>query len=184
MKPNYDWETNVKLKSDETPAKKNSITGEYQDVIQRPNNIPEDKIVFQPTAIFRKDYTNSWKYLKRILTPTQYKAAHTLAIMAKANTNSLEPLNDETTLNELMEVLDVSINRVKPILLILFDLGIYGKFEVKQADRPYTKYWIFNPYLSFSGKLIHSDIASLFAKTHIANAFYDEYYNHNPNIKD
>ena len=166
----------IKLKDNELPAKINVETGEVKEVDHKKNNVPEGKEVFQPNAFFRKDYTNSWKFLNKYLTPIEFKAAHTLAMMAKANTNSLEPINDDTTLKELMEVLNVSINKVKPILNKLWDLGVYGKFDVKEVDKPYTKYWIFNPYLSFSGKLINSDISNLFKGTHCAKAFYDTEY--------
>ena len=170
------YKEEIKLRHDEVAAKVNTQTGEITLVQKRPNNIPQGKEVFEPKAIFRKDYSNSWLFLRKNLTPIEYKCAHTLAIMAKANTNSLEPLNDDTTISELMEVLDVSKNKVKPILKKLWELGIYGKFEVKDADKPYTKFWIFNPYLSFSGKLINSDIANLFKGTHCAKAFYNENY--------
>lgn len=158
------------------PAMINKETGLTSEIAVRPNNIPEDKEIFEPKGTFKKDYTNSWKFLDKHLTPLEYKAAHTLAMMAKANTNSLEPLNDETTLKELMEILNVSINKVKPILAQLFEFGVYGKFQVKEAHIPYTKYWVFNPYLSFSGKIINSDISNLFRKTHCAKAFYDKDY--------
>jgi len=172
------YTTEVKLYQDEIPASLNTRTGEIKQIHSRPNNIPEGKEVFEPEGIFRKDYTNSWNFLKKTLTPIEYKAAHTLAMLAKANTNSLQPLNDDTTLKELMEVLAVSKNKVKPILDKLWDLGVYGRFDVKEADKPYTKYWLFNPYLSFSGKLIHSDIATLFSGTHCAKAFKDSEYSY------
>jgi len=170
------YKVEYNLEQDEVALKMNQRTGEVKKLAVRPNNIPEGKEVFEKDGIFRKDYTNSWKFLRKQLTPIEYKAAHTLAIMAKANTNSLEPLNDDTTISELMEVLNVSKNKVKPIMNTLWDLGVYGRFEVKHVDKPYTKYWVFNPFLSFSGKLINSDIANLFRDTHCAKAFYDENY--------
>jgi hypothetical protein len=176
MKGQYTAE--ISLNQDERPMIYNNRTQEIKDIPKYKNNIPEGKHLFEPEGIFRKDYTNSWNFLKRTLTPIEYKAAHTLAMLAKANTNSLQPLNDDTTLKELMEVLDVSKNKVKPILDKLWDLGVYGRFDVKEADKPYTKYWLFNPYLSFSGKLIHSDIATLFSGTHCAKAFKDSEYSY------
>jgi hypothetical protein len=173
---NTTYETSIRLKHNESPAAIDLGTGGVRPLTPRPNNIPQNKEVFEPQGIFKKDYTNSWRFLDKHLTPLEYKAAHTLAMMAKANTNSLEPLNDETTLKELMEILNVSINKVKPILQKLFDFGVYGKFQVKEAHIPYTKYWVFNPYLSFSGKIIGSDISNLFRNTHCAKAFYDKYY--------
>lgn len=164
------------LNHNEVPAKVNVETGETTTLMKRPNNIPEGKRVFEPDALFRKDYTNSWKFLERNLKPIEFKAAFTLALKAKANTNSLEPLSDSTTIPELMEVLGISKNVVKPLLKKLWSIGVYGKFEVSEVGKPYTKYWILNPYLSFSGKLIDSDIAELFSKTHIAKAFRDPNY--------
>jgi len=166
----------VKLKDNESLAKIDLETGELIELAFKPNNIPDDKEVFEPNGIFKKDYTNSWKFLNRELKPIEFKAAHTLALMAKAHTNSLEPLNDETTIPQLMEILDVSKNKVKPILDRLWDYGVYGRFDVKEAHIPYTKYWVFNPYLSFNGKLIHSDIARLFRNTHCAKAFNNNMY--------
>ena len=166
----------IKLKHNEIAATIDVETGEVKSLMKRPNNIPDGKEIFEPDGLFKKDYTNSWKFLNKYLTPIEFKAAHTLALIAKANTNSLEPLNDETTLKELMEILNVSVNKVRPILNKLWELGVYGKFEVKDVNISYTKYWIFNPFLSFSGKIINSDISNLFKRTHCAMAFYDEKY--------
>lgn len=174
---NYAYKRSVKLQHNEVPARINLDTGEVKPVDVTPKTMPNECYKFEPKASFRKDYTNSWLYLRRKLTPIEYKAAHTLAMMARANTNSLEPLSDSTTLNELQEVLGVSINKVKPILNRLFDLGVYAKFEMVKADIGYTKYWAFNPYLSFSGQIIYSDIARLFRGTHCEKAFNDPYYN-------
>lgn len=139
--------------------------------------IPEDHELFEPKASFRKDYTNSWMFLERVLKPIEFKAAFALALKAKANTNSLEPLNDDTAKSELMAILGVSKNMVNPILEKLYILGVYGRFDVYEVNKPYTKYWVFNPYLSFQGKLLKSDIALLFKNTHCARAFYDPEYN-------
>jgi hypothetical protein len=180
MRKDYDYKTTMELKHHESAAIVDLNTGEVRTVKKRFNNIPEGKEIFEPNALFRKDYTNSWNYLKRVLKPIEFKAAYTLALMAKAHTNSLEPLNDDTTIPELMELLDVSKNIVKPILNKLWDLGVYGKFDIKEADKPYTKYWIFNPYLSFNGRIISSDIARLFSKTHCAKAFNNTEYSYHP----
>ena len=168
-----DYTTTITLNHEEIPAKINKSTGEFTELTKRPNNIPEGKEIFEPNGLFKKSYTESWKFLNQVTTPIEFKAAYALVMKAQMNTNSLEPLNDETTLNELMEILDVSINKVRPILKTLFELGVYGKFEVYDPSKPYTKYWIINPYLSFSGKLVDSDIARLFRGTRIAKAYLD-----------
>lgn len=126
--------------------------------------------------LIKTDCAQTWAFLNGVLTPIEYKAAHTLAMMAKSNTGSLEPLSDESTLKELMSTLDMSINKVRPIMNKLFELGVYGKFEAYKPERPYTKHWIFNPYLSFSGRIIKSDIKELFNGTHCEKAFHDSDY--------
>lgn len=178
---NQKYIAEYRLHSDEVPAKINKRTGETTELKSRPNNIPMGKEVFEPDAIFRKDYTNSWRFLQKTLTALEFKAAMGLALMAKANTNSLEPINDETGVRELSERLDVSVNKVTSVIKKLYDLGVYGKFSVAKVDTPYKKFWILNPYLSFSGKLIESDIAELFEGTHIQKAFYNPDYQY---IKD
>ena len=170
------YEIKIKLKDNEKVWISDQETAEIKECKVRPNNIPEGKVLFEPSAHFMKDYRNSWRFLKQVLKPIEYMAAHSLALKAKSNTNSLEPLNDETTLKELMAELNVSINKVKPILRVLFDLGVYGRFETAKPDVPYTKYWILNPYLTLSSKLTHSDIAELFKGTHVEKAFRDPEY--------
>lgn len=166
----------LKLGDSEALYRIDKSTGEVKEVKHRPNNIPVGKMLFEPNANFKKDYVNSWRFLNQVLKPIEYTAAHSLAMKAKAHTNSLEPLNDETTLRELVEELGVSINKVKPILKRLFDFGVYGRFEAAKPDVPYTKYWILNPYLTMSSKLAYSDIAELFRGTHVEKAFRDPGY--------
>lgn len=175
--PNRAYQKTLNLQHDELPAILNTETGQITVVKpSRPNNIPDDQQIWEPKALFRKDYTNSWQYLQRVLTHAEFGAAHALGMMAKANTNSLQPLDDNTTLTELVEVMGVSINKVRPILQKLFEQGVYGKFEIVDARKGYTKYWVFNPYLAFSGRLIKSDIGNLFKGTHCARALYDPTY--------
>ena len=166
----------VKLHHNEEVMFVNIETGELREAPKKINNIPRGSNVFESKALFKKDYQNTWFFLKGVLTPIEYKAAHTLTMMAKSNTGSLEPISDESTIRQLMEVLDVSKNKVKPIMDRLFEFGVYGKFEAYKPERPYTKYWIINPYLSFSGKIIKSDIQELFEGTHCEKAFQDDDY--------
>ena len=169
---NTTYETSIRLKHNEGPAAIDLETGGVRPLTSRPNNIPQNKEVFEPQGIFQKSYTKSWKFLKSRLSAFEFSVAFELALMAKANTNSLEPLNDETTVQQLVERFDISRNKVKPLFYKLFKLGVYGKFEVYDKTKPYTKYWILNPYLSFSGKLISSDIAHLFSGTEIALNYF------------
>ena len=158
------YKATIELQHNEIPAVVNAETGEVI-IKKRPNNIPDGKEIFEPKGLFQKTYTKSWVFLKSKLSAFEFSVAFELALMAKANTNSLEPLNDETTVNQLVDRFNISRNKVRPLFKKLFELGVYAKFEVAKQDNPYKKYWILNPYLSFTGKLIESDIAELFKGT-------------------
>lgn len=168
------YEQIIKLHHNEVPAKVNLETGEIKQVIQTKRKLPQGKTIFEPDASFYKSYTKSWIYLDKVLKPHEYKAAHRLAMKAKAFTNSLEPLNDDTLVSTLVEELGVGKNQVKQVLEKLFDLGVYGRFEVAEPGKKYTKYWLLNPYLSFNGKVIDVAIADLFKNTLVAKAFRGE----------
>lgn len=163
------YETKLQLYAHELPAKVNAFTGETTilGAAHRSNNIPEGKEIFEPDGIFRKDYTKSWEFLDRALSPLEFKVVAKLCRMAKMNTNSLEPLNDDTTIAVIAKEFKIGRNKVSPLFNKLFKLGVYAKFEAYKPDVPYTRYWILNPYLSFSGKIISSDIAKLFIGTTI-----------------
>jgi hypothetical protein len=166
----------IQLADNEVAAKINQSTGEIKPVNKRSNNIPKGKEVFEPDSIFTKDYSNAWAFLCRELSHLEIATTVRLIQLSKNNTNTLAPLNDDTTLKELSDTLQVSINKIKVVLKRLWELGIYGKFDVAEVDKLYTKYWILNPYLAFKGRIINSDIAQLFKNTHIAKAHFDAEY--------
>lgn len=169
----FDYEQTFKLKHNEIPACINQETGEVKQ-LAKTNHHSDSHELFEPSASFNKSFTQSWKYLSNMLEPHEYKAAHKLAMKAKAFTNSLEPLNDETVYIILIEELGVGKNQIKAVLKKLFDLGVYGKFAVAEANKPYTNYWILNPYLQFNGRVIDKSIAELFKGTFVAKAFRGE----------
>lgn len=155
----------VKLKDNESLAKINQETGEVIVVGNRANNIPDGKEVFEPNGRFQKSYTKTWEYLDKVLSPLEFKVTAKLCRMAQINTNSLEPLNDETTAVTLAQEFDLDHRKAKKLFRRLFELGVYAKFEAYKPSIKYTKYWLLNPYLSFNGKIINSDIRLLFVGT-------------------
>lgn len=169
----HDYEQTFKLKHNEAPACINQETGEVKQLVKT-NHHSDSHELFEPNASFSKSFSQSWLFLKRVLKPHEYIAAHSLALKAKAFTNSLEPLNDEIVQSILTEELGISKNQVKPVLKKLFELGVYGKFSVAEADKPYTNYWILNPYLQFNGRVIDKSITELFKGTFVAKAFRGE----------
>lgn len=166
------YKTTIRLNHNEIPAKINLETGEVKP--KKNNNIPEGYVLHAPGVPYDKIYTKSWRFLKTQLTQLEFSVAFELAMMAKAFTNSLEPLNDATTIPELVEKFQISKNKVRPVFQKLFKLGVYGKFEVYDRTKPYTKYWVLNPYLTFNGNVLSSDIARLFSGTDIALHFNNQ----------
>jgi len=100
-----------------------------------------------------------------------------MMLLAKRDTNSLQPLSDKTTVRYLAEEFGIGINRVKDILDKLFNIGVYGVFKVRDSDKPYTNYWVLNPYLTYSGKFISSDIKNLFKGTELTKYVLSYYEN-------
>lgn len=172
MQKQGDYERIISLKHNECPAKMNVETGEIKllDVPKKQNNNP-DLIEFEPNAIFSRSYSKSWEFLYYKTTDKEYKVAQYLAFKAKAFTNSLEPLSDDSTVREIAEATGISKDKVTQTFARLFELGVYGKWEVNELIKGRTKYWIFNPYLSFNGKRVDKNIVTLFDKTAIAKAF-------------
>ena len=122
---------------------------------------------------FSKNYTRSWNYLLDVLSPIELKIAIKMSTIADMNTNSLEPLNDTTSIRELAETFGISVNTVPKAFEKLLYHGVYATFEYTHYKNGLTKTWIFNPYISFKGKLIKSDIKELFDNTIIAKLFKD-----------
>lgn len=166
----YDYKQEIELNNDEIPAKMNISTGEVTTLASKaktksnnPNAIP-----FEPKAMFARTYTAAWKLLETQTTDSEFRVAFKMALRAKAFTNSLEPLDEDVTIRELAEEFSVGVNSVSKVFKKLFDLGVYGKFEVAKQDAHFKRYWVFNPYLSFNGKSIDKGISELFKNTHYA----------------
>ena len=77
--------------------------------------------------------------------------------------------------NVLEEYFGVSRKKLPGILKNLFDIGVFAKFEVANIDEPYKRYWILNPYVSFKGRLVNSEIAKLFYNTHVERAYAKQF---------
>lgn len=170
-KPIIMYTQTVTLEDNERAASINQDTGEVKVKGSKHKPLPIGVEVFLPSEPFKKIYSSTWIFLETVLTDKELIVVHRLAQKAQYETNALIPLNDDMPNSLISEELGISINRVTKTLKKLYDLGVYAKFEIVTIDRPYTKYWILNPYLSFSGKLIKSDIALLFKDTIVARQY-------------
>jgi hypothetical protein len=147
--------------------------GEMNEVKKKVNNIPKGKELFTPDKYFTKNYIKAWNYLLDNLTAIELKIALKMSVMAEYNTNSLIPLDNKTTMRDLAEFFNIGINTVKKAFHNLFKQGVYASFNYYHYLRGDVEEWIFNPYISFKGRLVDSDIKELFNDTKVAKAFFN-----------
>ena len=155
----------LNLKDHEFAAKVNAETGEITTLQTILSSLPDNHEVWLPNSSFHKTYEATWKFLIKELKSDELKVVTIMSLMASANTNSLSPLNEDSSVRNLAEYFGVNKDKINKVLKKLFDIGVFAKFEVVKPDVPYTKYCILNPYISFKGKLVDSDIARLFHGT-------------------
>jgi len=161
------YKQTINLNEDELAAKVNANTGEVTIVEEKEFiSYPKGKQTFgKEETEWKKSFTPSWEFLETVLTDLELRVTMKLCRLAKTNTNSLEPLNDEIAIASIAKEFNIGRNKVTPLFKKLFHYGVYAQFEAYKPDIPYTKYWILNPYLSFGGGLINSDIMLLFKGT-------------------
>lgn len=172
MKKNYDYTQELKLKHSEKAAIIDQETGEIKEIAKR---FQHNKVMQRHDKIthFKKFYPEAWELLRSQTTDKEFLVAHKLAMKAEAFTNSLKPLRDELTVKLIAEELGEDRRTIMKYINKLFQLGVVAKFEIAEMNdtsplSQINKYWIFNPYLSFNGKVINSDIAGLFKNTFYA----------------
>lgn len=166
---------NLKLKDTEVPAKIDLETGEIVEVRNIFNSIPDGKELWLKNEKFSKMFTYSWKYLVKSLNSDELKVLVVMTLMAQPSTNSMPPLNEEVSMLQMEEYFNVSRKKLPSIFKSLFEIGVFARFEVASEDEYYKKYWILNPYISFKGRLVNSDIAKLFYGTRIEKEYAKQY---------
>lgn len=158
----------IGLQHNEVPARLNIETGEVK-TIPAPRGKPDSEMSpFDLQPSYTRICSVTWRALETMVSEKELMVAYRLAIMAKAFTGSLQPLNDETTAITLAETLKTDRSLILKYIDKLFRLGVIGKFEVYERDAEHKKYWVFNPYLAFNGNKIRRDIVTLFDKTTFA----------------
>lgn len=172
-----DYSFSYNLKHNERPLKMDDqgLITEIPVFVNKNNKVPRDKTMMpfpKELGPWGRLQTRAWDLLETQTTDVEFKAAFKMARLAKAYTNSLEPLNPETTMLHLAEQLSIDRRKINSIIEKLFKLGVIGKFEVYDSNEIHHKYWIFNPYLHFNGKTIKRDVYTLFDKTFYARLDY------------
>lgn len=164
----YTYTANLKLKDNEAPAVVNLETGVItQAKFEHVKEQPKDKTMkyFDIDEPFSRTFTKSWKLLETQTTVREFAVAMKLANRARAYTNDLRPLNADSSLREIAEELNENKDAISKIIEKLFKLGVIASFEVSEHNEHYQKYWVFNPYLSFNGKVIKKGLEDLFSNT-------------------
>lgn len=161
------YKKKLTFKNHEIPAKIDGETGEVTEMGGRPKGDPRNqtRVHFSNPAVFQRKYKKAWELLDSLTNDSEYVVALKLSDLSKSFSASLEPLNDETSVREISRILKRDRRSVSKILKRLFDLGVYGKFAVTDANYDMQRYWMFNPYLSFNGTHIEESTLRLFENT-------------------
>lgn len=164
LEKNSDYSKKLYLKHHQAPAIVNTITGEVKTIGKgNPNKTCHDKHL-----TFKKFYSENWQLLKTQVTDKEYMVAFNLALQAKAYTNSLEPLGPDMATATIAELLGEDRRTIMSKINKLIRLGVLAVFTVYEMGGQRNNYWIFNPYLSFNGKVVDKKIAKLFERTFYA----------------
>ena len=157
----------ITLNNNELPAKVNSETGEIKTITPKRNNIPAGKEIHYSEGMFTKSYEKAWDYLLDYLTPVELQIVTRMSHMARPASNSLEPLNNKSTVQEIADTFHIHRNSVPKMFEKLLKAGVYAEFRFVAYDG-IRHYWVLNPYISFKGKIINSALVDLFRETNIA----------------
>lgn len=155
----------IKLQDDEQAAKINKDTGEITLIPKRPNNIPvgKSKLDYEDFGMIN---LKMLPILKKLLSHTEISIVVSMIMRAKYNSNSLAPLNNETSIRELAETFNISRPIVEKTFKKLFDLGVYAQLKI--ATNEGNEFWILNPYIYWKGKLKDDSIFIHFYNTTIS----------------
>lgn len=164
------YDKTLHLADHEAPAKVDKKTGEVTVLDNKVKYAPRDKSMdyFESDQPYTRTFSKAWFLLETQTTPLEFRVAHKLSLIAAAYTNSLEPLSPKSASIEISKTLKIDRSVVDKTMDRLFKLGVIGKFEVYDRYEKYHNFWLFNPYLSFNGKVIKRDVKTLFDKTFYA----------------
>ncbi len=156
--------TTTLLNNNEFLLKGNRETGEVVEIKQRPNNIPEgkSKLDYENFGMINLDML---AILKPLLSHTEISIIVSMIMRAEYNSNSLAPLNNETSIRELEKTFGIGHNLIPKTFKKLFDLGVYAQLKIA-TDRG-NEFWILNPHIYWKGKLKDDSLFKHFRNTEI-----------------
>lgn len=159
-----DYKAEMNLSHNEKLVAVNLETGTFRE--QSPNNIPDDKLLFD-NGSFTKHYDRAWDFLEKHLDNREIGVVHKLIRKAEFQTNSLQPLSDETSLRILSDELQIGVNQVQAVKDKLHKLGVFASTSIVVKNKV-KSCWILNPFLAFNGRFPERTLVALFYQTDIA----------------
>lgn len=168
MNRNSYYKQEINLKHHESAAKIDHNTGEIIEITSRPNNLPKDKEIFNPKGHFCKTFDKSWDLLLDVLNDVELNIAARMMSMIRMNSNSLAPLNDNTSMVKLAELFKMDRRKVKASFDKLLKLGVYAEFKFGTGTE-IKHYWVLNPFIAFKGNTMSKALIDLFRETPFAN---------------
>lgn len=162
------YETSIKLEHHEAPAKLDKKTNKFTEIIKKPNNLPKNNSLLK----YKEFYIKNRKFMGilkplNILTLEEFGLVDYMCAIAEFKSNSLKPLNNDTTVRDLEEIFGIPKNRIRKTFDKLFRLGVFMQVKVHQEDL--KEYWVLNPNISWKGELSDDSIFSHFKNTTITN---------------
>lgn len=158
------YRQNIKLEDNEQAFKVNVETGDIKELPYRKNNIPENysRLKYKKFGIQNIDVIKLEKYFSNV----EFSIIYKMTLRTEFKTNSLCPLNDDTSIRTLSKEFSISVNSVNKIFSKLFKLGVYAQFSISE-DSESKEYWILNPFIFWRGKLVNDSIFEHFKNTDI-----------------
>lgn len=155
----------VELNNNETLAKVNTETGEVTTFQSNKRKLPEgkSKLDYDNFSIINN---NMLRVLFKECSSSEIKVILHMIYLSEFNTNSLNPLNNETSHRELGKIFDLDHKTIKTIFTHLKELGVYLQLNITEVDGV-KEYWVLNPYISWKGKLKSDSLFLTFANTKI-----------------
>jgi reverse gyrase len=161
----------ITLDDNEIPAKVNVETGELTTLKpKRKTKLPKGKSKLNYKT-FQIVNAEASKLLISGLTKEELGLVYVMIQMSEYNSNSLDPLTDETSMVKLSEHFGVDRERIGKLLKRLFEAGVYNTYTYFSAtyNRKVTS-WVLSPYVSWRGKTVDDSLFEHFKDTNLAKA--------------
>jgi hypothetical protein len=158
------YEKTIKLKHTEQAARVDVETGEVKLYGTSKKLPPGYSLVkYKEFAIYN---ITANRLLEDYLSNTELAVLHKMITRANFKNNSLQPLNNDTSIRLLSEEFKISINTVPKLFKRLYKIGVYAQLNVSEIEGD-KEHWILNPYISWRGRIKKDSLFSYFENTQI-----------------